>query len=127
MSQVYFQSEYPTDLTELNEAGGALVIDYRVVEQPTELVELRMDCKYPCSGSTRFTKVLSDSALGQWTQKAIPVACFEQAGTNLAGVDTAFVIATTGSLTIEISKIALSTTPSIKAGVSCADMVNDNL
>ena len=127
MSQVYFQSEYPTDLTELNEAGGALVIDYRVVEQPTELVELRMDCKYPCSGSTRFTKVLSDSALGQWTQKAIPVACFEQAGTNLAGVETAFVMATKGSLTIEISNIALSTTPSIKAGVSCADMVNDNL
>ena len=43
VSQVYFQSESPTDLTELNEAGGALVIDYRVVEQPTELVELRMD------------------------------------------------------------------------------------
>jgi hypothetical protein len=61
------QSEYPTDLTALNDAGGALSIEFRVQRMPTSVVELRMDCKYPCSGAVRFTKVLLDSPVGEWT------------------------------------------------------------
>ena len=35
LSVVYMQSEYPTDLTDLDKAGGALVIDFKVVKKPT--------------------------------------------------------------------------------------------
>jgi beta-glucosidase len=125
LSVVYMQSEYPTDLTDLDEAGGALVIDFRVVEKPTEQVNLRMDCKYPCSGSVRFTKVLLDAPIGEWTQKSIPTACFANDGVQLGQVNTAFVMATEGDITLDISEIKLTTMPVIRSIVSCADLVND--
>ena len=125
LSVVYMQSEYPTDLTDLDEAGGALVIDFRVVEKPTEQVNLRMDCKYPCSGSVRFTKVLLDAPIGEWTQKSVPTACFANDGVQLGQVNTAFVLATEGDITLDISEIKLTTMPVIRSIVSCADLVND--
>jgi beta-glucosidase len=125
LSVVYMQSEYPTDLTDLDEAGGALVIDFKVVEKPTAPVYLRMDCKYPCSGSVRFTKVLLDAPVGEWTQKSLPTACFANAGLQLAQVNTAFVLATEGDITLDISEIKLTTMPAIRSIVSCADLVND--
>ena len=125
LSVVYMQSEYPTDLTDLDEAGGALVIDFRVVEKPTEQVNLRMDCKYPCSGSVRFTKVLLDVPIGEWTQKSVPTACFANDGVQLGQVNTAFVLATEGDITLDISEIKLTTMPVIRSIVSCADLVND--
>jgi beta-glucosidase len=125
LSVVYMQSEYPTDLTDLDEAGGALVIDFRVVEKPTEQVNLRMDCKYPCSGSVRFTKVLLDAPIGEWTQKSVPTACFANDGVQLGRVNTAFVLATEGDITLDISEIKLTTMPVIRSIVSCADLVND--
>jgi len=125
LSVVYMQSEYPTDLTDLDEAGGALVIDFKVVEKPTAPVNLRMDCKYPCSGSVRFTKVLLDAPLGEWTQKSVPTACFANEGLQLAQVNTAFVLATEGDITLDISEIKLTTMPAIRSIVSCADLVND--
>ena len=125
LSIVYMQSEYPTDLTALNDAGGALSIDFRVQSRPTSPVSLRMDCKYPCSGAVRFTKVLLDAPLGEWTKRAVPVACFEEAGLNLAQVNTAFVLATEGDITLDVSEIKLTTMPKIRSIVSCADLVND--
>lgn len=125
LSVVYMQSEYPTDLTDLDEAGGALVIEFRVVEKPTEQVNLRMDCKYPCSGSVRFTKVLLDAPIGEWTQKSVPTACFANDGVQLGQVNTAFVLATEGDITLDISEIKLTTMPVIRSIVSCADLVND--
>ena len=125
LSLVYMQSEYPTDLTDLNEAGGALVIEFRVVEKPTAPTILRMDCKYPCSGEVQFTKVLLDASVGEWTQKAIPTACFADAGLSLEQVNTAFVMATAGDLTVDITEIKLATAPAIRSIVSCADLVND--
>jgi len=125
VSIVYMQSEYPTDLTALDEAGGALVIDFRVVQAPTDQVNLRMDCKYPCSGSVKFTQVLLDASLGEWTRKSIPTECFANEGLQLAQVNTAFVLATEGDLTIDVSEIKLTTMPEIRSVVSCADLVND--
>ena len=84
-----------------------------------------MDCKYPCSGSVRFTKVLLDTPLGEWTQKSVPTTCFANEGLQLAQVNTAFVLATEGDITLDISEIKLTTTPAIRSIVSCADLVND--
>ncbi|EHQ57502.1 beta-glucosidase-like glycosyl hydrolase [gamma proteobacterium HIMB55] len=127
LSQVYMQSEYPTDLTALNDAGGALSIDFRIQSPPTSPVSLRMDCKYPCSGAVRFTKVLLDAPVGEWTKRAVPVACFQEAGLNLAQVNTAFVLATEGDITLDISEIKLTTMPEIRSIASCADLVNDTM
>lgn len=127
LSVIYMQSEYPTDLTDLNEAGGALAIDFRLQAPPTSPVSLRMDCKYPCSGAVRFTKVLLDAPVGEWTKRAVPVACFKEAGLTLAQVNTTFVLATEGDLTLDISEIKLTTMPEIRSIVSCADLVNDTL
>jgi len=127
LSIVYMQSEYPTDLTALNDAGGALLIDFRVQNPPTSPVSLRMDCKYPCSGAVRFTKVLLDAPVGEWTKRAVPVACFEEAGLSLAQVNTAFVLATEGDITLDVSEIKLTTMPEIRSIVSCADLVNDTM
>mgnify|MGYP003327583789 FL=1 len=125
LSVVYMQSEYPTDLTDLDKAGGALVIDFRVVKKPTAPVNLRMDCKYPCSGAVRFTKALLNAPRGEWTQKSVPTSCFDNQRLQLSQVNTAFVLATEGDITLDISEIKLTTTPAIRSIVSCADLVND--
>ncbi len=105
--------------------GGALVVDFRVIKKPTDIVNLRMDCKYPCSGSVRFTKVLLDTPLGEWKQKSVPTTCFANEGLQLAQVNTTFVLATEGDITLDISEIKLTTMPAIRSIVSCADLVND--
>ena len=66
-----------------------------------------------------------DASVGEWTQKAIPTACFADAGLSLEQVNTAFVMATAGDLTVDITEIKLATAPAIRSIVSCADLVND--
>jgi beta-glucosidase len=69
--------------------------------------------------------VLLDAPVGEWTQKSLPTACFANAGLQLAQVNTAFVLATEGDITLDISEIKLTTMPAIRSIVSCADLVND--
>jgi hypothetical protein len=42
-------------------------------------------------------------------------------------VNTAFVLATEGDITLDISEIKLTTMPEIRSIASCADLVNDTL
>ena len=70
-------------------------------------------------------RVLLDAPIGEWTQKSIPTACFANDGVQLGQVNTAFVLATEGDITLDISEIKLTTMPAIRSIVSCADLVND--
>ena len=125
LSQVYMQSEYPGDLTAIADAGGALTFEFRVVEKPTSRASLRMDCHYPCSGAVNFTRVLLQAPTGEWTKKAVPIDCFVKEGLEVRAVNTPFLLATEGDMTIDISAIELEAEPAISSMVSCADLVND--
>jgi len=59
------------------------------------------------------------------TEPLEPGSHFANEGLQLAQVNTAFVLATEGDITLDISEIKLTTTPAIRSIVSCADLVND--
>ena len=85
------------------------MIDAQVVESPSSLVSLRMDCTYPCSGEVDLTKLLQDAPLLQWQIVAIPLSCFADRGADLSQLSSPAVLFTEGSMRVRISEVSLRT------------------
>ena len=108
-SQVYWRSRESLDVRALASQKGYLVIDAQVVEPPSSLVSLRMDCTYPCNGEVDLTKLLQDGSLLQWQVVAIPLSCFADRGADLSNLSSPAVLFTEGSMTVRISEVSLRT------------------
>ena len=108
-SQVYWRSRESLDVRALASQKGYLVIDAQVVEPPSSLVSLRMDCTYPCNGEVDLTKLLQDGSLLQWQVVAIPLSCFADRGADLSKLSSPAVLFTEGSMTVRISEVSLRT------------------
>ena len=99
---------------------GAEVIK---VEPPTGDVALRMDCGWPCSGAVDLTPVLKTMDAGEWNTVSVPVACFARRGVDLSRVNTPFLIATRGALTVDIAEIAIREVPMDNTLFDCDGLV----
>ena len=108
-SQVYWRSRESLDVRALASQKGYLVVDAQVVEPPSSLVSLRMDCTYPCNGEVDLTKLLQDGSLLQWQVVAIPLSCFADRGADLSNLSSPAVLFTEGSMTVRISEVSLRT------------------
>ena len=108
-SQVYWRSRESLDVRALASQKGYLVVDAQVVEPPSSLVSLRMDCTYPCNGEVDLTKLLQDGSLLQWQVVAIPLSCFADRGADLSKLSSPAVLFTEGSMTVRISEVSLRT------------------
>ena len=108
-SQVYWRSRESLDVRALASQKGYLVIDAQVVEPPSSLVSLRMDCTYPCNGEVDLTKLLQDGSLLQWQVVAIPLSCFADRGADLSKLSSPAVLFTEGSMTVRVSEVSLRT------------------
>ena len=65
-----------------------------------------MDCGYPCSGEMDITHVLQAADRDAW-RMSFPMKCFAQLGVD-SSVNTPFLLATTGALSLEISEVVLA-------------------
>ncbi len=83
---------------------------------------LRMDCGYPCGGTLDLGKALADAPRGKWTRLAVPLACFEDAGTDLSWVDAPAVLLTNAPFSVTVSELRLTTSYRKDALVDCASV-----
>ena len=123
MSQVYFQFEDPVNMRALEMADGALSFDMRLLQRPTEPVKLRMDCGYPCSGEMDISHVLQAADRDAWQRVSFPMKCFAQLGVDSSKVNTPFLLATTGALSLEISEVMLAERPDDGSLMSCNELI----
>ena len=119
-SQVYFRANIPINIESMSATGGALVMDVRLIDQPVDQVKMRMDCTWPCSGELDVTQHLQSLETNMWHRLAIPLACFEAAGTNMSAVDVPFLMSTKGAFTIDVAEVTLVEENSDAKLLSCA-------
>jgi len=109
MSQFYFQSEVPVDLSELAAQDGALSMTFKIDKRPEGQVTQRMDCGYPCSGGLDLTKLFSALQEGQWVTAAVKLSCFEKNGVNLSRVNSPLLISSAEPFAMTILDVRLTT------------------
>jgi beta-glucosidase len=103
--------------------GMALAMRYRVDRAPEKSVAVGLRCAEPLCGAPGgamldVTKILKDSAVGEWRRLSIPLSCFSAAGADLANVVIPFAVETSGRFAVTISQISLQQENS-KAAASC--------
>ena len=126
LSQVYFQFHDPVNMRPLEMADGALSFDMRLIKRPSQPVKLRMDCGYPCSGEMDITRVLEAAEGDDWQRLTFPMKCFAQLGVDSSKVNTPFLLATTGELSLEISEVVLAERPAGSEAVSCSELLAES-
>ena len=126
LSQVYFQFHDPVNMRPLEMADGALSFDMRLIKRPSQPVKLRMDCGYPCSGEMDITRVLAAAEGDDWQRLTFPMKCFAQLGVDSSKVNTPFLLATTGELSLEISEVVLAERPAGSEAVSCSELLAES-
>jgi len=119
IGQVFLNSTSPQDLTALRKAGGALVIDMLLESRPTQPVELRIDCGYPCGAKGNLSDVFKRAPLNTWFSLSMDLYCFEKAGADLKRVDTGMLIATSGKLSLGITGVRMVPGMADKAVIRC--------
>ena len=119
VGQVFLNSTSPQDLTALRKAGGALVIDMLLESRPTQPVELRIDCGYPCGAKGNLSDVFKRAPLNTWFSLSMDLYCFEKAGADLKRVDTGMLIATSGKLSLGITGVRMVPGMAGKAVIRC--------
>jgi beta-glucosidase len=92
--------------------GVALQLRYRVDRAPEKSVVIGLRCVEPLCGAAGgamldVTKILKDSAVGEWRNLAVPLSCFAAAGADLGNVVIPFAIETSGRFALTISQISL--------------------
>lgn len=99
----------PSDLTRETNGDLALEIDLKVNAAPTADVRLLMGCGANCVGGISVGSLLVQAARSeQWTRIAVPLRCFEQAGVDMARVETPLTFATAGTLDITLSSARIA-------------------
>jgi beta-glucosidase len=120
MGQLYLQSQNENDKVDLLpylNAGGALVFEARVSTAPTDAVKLRVDCGYPCIGEIDLSAAMNAVPLNGWTELAVPLQCFADRGTDFSGINTPFLVYSSGSFELTVANIRWE--PGRAGNVSC--------
>ena len=108
LRQVFWQSPEAVDFTPVEAAGGLLRMEIRIHHPPTEPVQLRMDCGWPCSGAVEVGNVFSSLTPERWHSLSVPLACFSSAGADLGQISTPFLLATQGALSLDVAAVEVT-------------------
>ena len=97
--------------------GAALDVRYRVDRAPEHSVAVGLRCAEPLCGTRGgamldVTKILKNSAQGEWRTLSIPLSCFTAAGADLTSVVAPFAVETSGRFALTISEVSLEQKPS---------------
>ncbi|WBH15539.1 glycoside hydrolase family 3 protein [Sphingomonas radiodurans] len=100
----------PIDLTRESNGELSLLIDYRVVTPSSGPVTLSI-ASGDKVGIVPVTAAVAAAVPGAWTQMAVPLRCFAEAGADMARVTRAFVMASSGRLAIDVSEVRIGSAP----------------
>jgi beta-glucosidase len=101
----------PTDFAFEANADMSLDVRYRVDAAPESPVLLAFG-----GAGLDITPMLAAAPPGQWRELKVRLACFRDAGANLSAVAEPFRLSSSGSLTISLASVRLTTDP---AGAVC--------
>lgn len=119
METLQIRGEQPVDLSKWLVRGGVLELEIRIDEAPAEAVKIAMLCAPPgCGGTLDASSVLSRITNG-WQRLAIPLACFDEAGTDIERVTAPLHIATAGRMVLDIAGAEIREQASATATVWC--------
>jgi beta-glucosidase len=108
MSQFFFQSQTPLNLTDLADSGGALSMTFKTTKLPEGKVIQRMDCGYPCSGSFDLTQLFTALPTNEWVTASIKLTCFRDKGVDLSRVNAPLLITTDKPFALTIVDVRLT-------------------
>ncbi|MDG1818708.1 MAG: putative glycoside hydrolase [Porticoccaceae bacterium] len=108
LSQFYWQSSTPVDLTELKNEGAALIVSMMINKHPKGKVDLMMDCVWPCRGELNITRNLRSMPKNTPLMLIVPLGCFEKVGVNLTKVNSPFVLASSKKFALTISDVRIA-------------------
>jgi beta-glucosidase len=114
------QSHTSFDL--LRESNGDILVltTLRVDAPATGEVWLQAGCGAGCSGRVDIGPSLAKLTTGTWVRVGVPLKCLAKAGTDVTRLDRPWSIATSGSLTLSVSKVALGGFDAAEELVDCA-------
>ncbi len=97
----------PIDVTRETNGQLSLIVDYRVTTAPTAPVTLGM------ADAAKTATVPLNGALtrGDWTTIAVPLRCFADQGLKMGAIVKPFVLATAGTLEVDVSAIRIGSAP----------------
>ncbi len=106
---VALRAAQPIDLSRESNGDISLVVEYRIDTAPTAAVDLAV-------GGRRLAVAgaLRDAGVGRWTEFAVPLKCFANAGADMTRVAAPFALSTTGRLALTVSNIRLGYVGSAK-------------
>lgn len=120
-SQFYWKTtnDQGLDLRHLREADGALSVIMKIDQTPKGKVKLRMDCQWPCRGELDVSKLFKRIPESQWLRLSFPLACFENAGTDMAKVNGPMVLVTDNKMALTVLDVAVVRNPDKESLVPC--------
>jgi len=106
IAQIYLQTvdSSSIDETAYINADATLQFDIRMNEFPTSDVKLAMHCQWPCSGEININTSLP-KVVGEWKTIKIPLSCFVEKGMDYSLLNSAFLMATSGEMNIDLGGI----------------------
>lgn len=119
MSQFFFQTEVPMDLSGLAGEGGALSMTFKVDKRPEGRVTQRMDCGYPCSGGVDLTRLFGVLPEDKWVTASIELSCFAKNGVDLSRVNAPLLISTDKPFGLTILDVRLTADVAKNTIVGC--------
>ncbi|HEX9474384.1 MAG TPA: glycoside hydrolase family 3 N-terminal domain-containing protein, partial [Steroidobacteraceae bacterium] len=92
----------------------SLMIKYRLDEKPAAPVQLAMRCDPRCddAAALQLDTELAEAQVGQWRTLKVRLACFQEAGVDMARVSRPFEVTTRGRLALTLLSVQLTTDPS---------------
>ena len=120
-SQFYWKTtnDQGLDLRHILEADGALSMIMKIDQTPKGKVKLRMDCQWPCRGEVDVSKLFKRIPESQWLRLSFPLACFEDAGTDLSKVNGPMVLVTDNKMALTVLDVAVVRNPDKDSLVPC--------
>ncbi|KRG72521.1 1,4-beta-D-glucan glucohydrolase [Stenotrophomonas terrae] len=117
---VALQSHTALDLQRESNGDLMLLTTLRVDAAPSADAWLSVGCGTGCSARIAMTPTLAKLPVGQWTRVGVPLKCLAAAGADVGKLDRPWSMATAGTMTISVSRVALGALNEAETTVACA-------
>ncbi|MFY0576529.1 glycoside hydrolase family 3 C-terminal domain-containing protein [Cystobacter fuscus] len=93
------------DLLKYSNSNSSVVFDIKMSEHPTSAVTARVDSGYPSRAELDITEAFKALPDEEWTEVALPLACFTDMNLDYTRIDTPLLITTSGTMKLTIANI----------------------
>ena len=118
-ASVFFGRGQAWDASGLMRSGGALQVEWRWLEGDMSTLNLLVNCGPDCGVEIPLLALTADITRGEWATFTLPLRCLEAQGVDVSALRSPFGWQASGPLTIEVSKVVVSNSPSDESSEGC--------